>query len=259
VRVRAATYPPTRPAGSRGLSFGARACRPSADYVRTHEDRLGPCGGRSPLDPQEAGVAVPPRRRHRRGRLSPRRRRSHASYRAVPDVAGGEHAGGGGYRQEGRPLQGPVLTGVGSGEDDSHWSRLIASGSQLVNGCAPIRMNRPAAGTSSVAPESRLRSSSCSGCPLPPPPATSQRSRHGLCCGRSRITRPARSASWPAASTPGATTGQDPRSPDQLPPERSLRSPGHPAPTPALALGTGMSCAPRRKTAHRRTVPALPG
>ena len=40
-------------------------------------------------------------------------------YRAVPDVAGGEHAWGGGLQQEGRPLQGPVLTGVGSGEDES--------------------------------------------------------------------------------------------------------------------------------------------
>src|SRR5690242_20860047 len=43
----------------------------------------------------------------------------HPFYRAVPDVAGGEHAGGGGLQQEGRPLQGPVLTGVGSGEDES--------------------------------------------------------------------------------------------------------------------------------------------
>jgi hypothetical protein len=37
----------------------------------------------------------------------------------MPDVARGEHAGGGGLQQEGRPLQGPVLTGVGSGEDES--------------------------------------------------------------------------------------------------------------------------------------------
>ena len=37
----------------------------------------------------------------------------------MPDVAGGEHAGGGGLQQEGSPLQGPVLTGVGSGEDES--------------------------------------------------------------------------------------------------------------------------------------------
>jgi len=37
----------------------------------------------------------------------------------VPDVAGGEHAGGGGLQQERSPLQGPVLSGVGSGEDES--------------------------------------------------------------------------------------------------------------------------------------------
>jgi hypothetical protein len=43
----------------------------------------------------------------------------HAFYRAVPDVAGGEHAWGGGLQQEGRPVQGPVLTGVGSGEDEA--------------------------------------------------------------------------------------------------------------------------------------------
>src|SRR5215469_3177509 len=42
----------------------------------------------------------------------------HAFHRAVPDVAGGEHARGGGLQQEGSPLQGPVLTGVGSGEDE---------------------------------------------------------------------------------------------------------------------------------------------
>src|SRR5690348_14162877 len=42
----------------------------------------------------------------------------HAFYRAVPDVAGGEHAWSGGLQQEGSPLQGPVLTGVGSGEDE---------------------------------------------------------------------------------------------------------------------------------------------
>src|SRR6516165_12368297 len=43
----------------------------------------------------------------------------HAFHRAVPDVADGEHARGGGLQQERRPLQGPVLTGVGSGEDES--------------------------------------------------------------------------------------------------------------------------------------------
>src|SRR5215469_5834383 len=40
-------------------------------------------------------------------------------HRAVPDVADGEYARGGGLQQEGRPLQGPALTGVGSGEDES--------------------------------------------------------------------------------------------------------------------------------------------
>jgi hypothetical protein len=37
----------------------------------------------------------------------------------VPDVADGEHARDGGLQQERCPLQGPVLTGVGSGEDES--------------------------------------------------------------------------------------------------------------------------------------------
>src|SRR6516162_11083676 len=43
----------------------------------------------------------------------------HAFHRAVPDVADGEHAREGGLQQEGSPLQGPVPTGVGSGEDES--------------------------------------------------------------------------------------------------------------------------------------------
>src|SRR5262249_36396201 len=34
---------------------------------------------------------------------------------------GGEYARGGGLQQEGSPLQGPVLAGVGSGEDESPW------------------------------------------------------------------------------------------------------------------------------------------
>src|SRR6516162_8902467 len=50
--------------------------------------------------------------------------RGHAFHRAVPDVAGGEHARGGGLQQEGSPLQGPVLTGVGSGQDESPWVAL---------------------------------------------------------------------------------------------------------------------------------------
>ena len=37
----------------------------------------------------------------------------------MPDVADGEHARGGGLQQERSPPQGPVLTGVGSGEDES--------------------------------------------------------------------------------------------------------------------------------------------
>src|SRR6516162_6340062 len=45
----------------------------------------------------------------------------HAFHRAVPDVADGEYARGGGLQQEGSPLQGPVLTGVGSGENESPW------------------------------------------------------------------------------------------------------------------------------------------
>src|SRR6516162_1157739 len=40
-------------------------------------------------------------------------------HRAVPDVADGEYARGGGLQQEGSPLQGPALAGVGSGEDES--------------------------------------------------------------------------------------------------------------------------------------------
>src|SRR6266481_4948832 len=44
---------------------------------------------------------------------------SHAFHRAVPDVADGEHARGSGLQQERRPLQGPVLTSIGSGEDES--------------------------------------------------------------------------------------------------------------------------------------------
>ena len=43
----------------------------------------------------------------------------HAFHRAVPDVADGEYARGGGLQQEGSPPQGPVLTGIGSGEDES--------------------------------------------------------------------------------------------------------------------------------------------
>src|SRR5262245_11683463 len=43
----------------------------------------------------------------------------HTFHRAVPDVADGEHARDGGLQQERRPMQGPVLTGVGSGENES--------------------------------------------------------------------------------------------------------------------------------------------
>jgi hypothetical protein len=52
----------------------------------------------------------------------------HTFYRAVPDVAGGEHARGGGLQREWSPLQGPVLTGVGSGEDVSPWVALYRFG-----------------------------------------------------------------------------------------------------------------------------------
>jgi hypothetical protein len=55
----------------------------------------------------------------------------HAFHGAVPDVADGEHARGGGLQQEGSPPQGPVLTGVGSGKDES----------PLV---APYRLGEPA-------------------------------------------------------------------------------------------------------------------
>src|SRR5215471_13760010 len=50
--------------------------------------------------------------------------RGHAFDRAMPDVASGEHARGSGLEQVGSPLQGPVLSGVGSGEDESP---LVAS------------------------------------------------------------------------------------------------------------------------------------